>query len=83
MLNVRAFWIELKFRRVGLLGEGKTGVTGEKPLAEEKRTNNKLNPHETPSPGIESRVALVGGECSHHCAIPAPQLTLSFVYTIN
>ena len=36
------------------------------------RTNNKLNPHTTPSPGIEpghrTRAALVGGECS--TAIP-------------
>ena len=53
------------------LGEGKTGVTGEKPLRAEKRTNNKLDPHEMPSPGIEPRVTLVGGEFSHHYTIPA------------
>ena len=29
----------------------------------------------TPSRGIEHLVTLVGGECSHHCAIPAPQET--------
>ena len=34
-------------------GEGKTGVPGEKPLGERTRTNNKLNPHMTPSPGIK------------------------------
>ena len=33
-------------------GEGKTGEAGEKPLGAEKRTN-KLNPHMTPSLGIE------------------------------
>ena len=33
--------------------EGKTGVPGEKPLGARTRTNNKLNPHMTPSPGIE------------------------------
>jgi len=33
----------------------KTGVPGEKPLGAEKRTNNKLNPHMTPGPGIEPR----------------------------
>ena len=32
---------------------GKTGVPGEKPLVARTRTNNKLNPHMTPSPGIE------------------------------
>ena len=44
VLNARAFRIELEFRNVGVCGEGKTGVPGEKPLGEEKRTNNKLNP---------------------------------------
>ena len=36
------------------------------------RTNNKLNPHMTPRLGIELNTTLVGGECSHHCTIPAP-----------
>jgi len=35
------------------LGEGTPGVPGETPLGEEKRTNNKLNPHMTPGLGIE------------------------------
>ena len=30
---------------------GKTGVPGEKTLRARMRTNNKLNPHMTPSPG--------------------------------
>ena len=33
------------------LREGKTGISGEKPLGTEKRTNNKLNPHT--GPGIK------------------------------
>ena len=53
VLNARASRIELEFRNVGFCGEGKTGVLGEKPLGAEKRTNNKLNPHMTSSPGIE------------------------------
>ena len=53
VLNARAFQIELEFRNVGFCGEGKTGVPREKPLGAEKRTNNKLNPHMTSSPGIE------------------------------
>ena len=32
---------------------GKTGVPREKPLGARTRTNNKLNPHMTPRPGIE------------------------------
>ena len=31
----------------------RTGVPREKPLGARTRTNNKLNPHMTPSPGIE------------------------------
>ena len=38
------------------------------------RTNNKLNPHMAPSPGIEPRATLVGGECSHHCAMATPSI---------
>ena len=45
--------IELEFENVGFLGEGLTGVPGEKPLGARKITNNKLNPHMTPGPGIE------------------------------
>ena len=32
----------MEFRSVGFLGEGKTGVPGEKPLGARTRTNNKL-----------------------------------------
>ena len=35
------------------------------------RTNNKLKPHDT-AYGSQTWVTLVRGECSHHCAIPAP-----------
>ena len=66
--SVRAFQIELEFGSVGFLGEGKTGVPGEKPLGAKERTNNKLNPH---------MATLVGGERSHHCATLAPQYTLA------
>ena len=43
--NVRAFQIELEFGSVGVWGEEKTGVPGEKLLGARERTNNKLNPH--------------------------------------
>ena len=45
--------LQMEFRNVGFWGEGKTGVPGEKPLGAKTRTNNKPNPHMTPSPGIE------------------------------
>ena len=44
---------ELEFGNVGFLGEGRTGVPGEKPLGARTRTNNKLDPHMMSSPRIE------------------------------
>ena len=64
------FLIELEFGNVGFWGEGKTGVAGKKPLGAKERTNNKLNPHMASTPGIWTRATLVGGERSHHRAIP-------------
>jgi len=44
----------LEFGKDGFCGkEGKTGEPREKPLGARTRTNNKLNPHITPSPEIE------------------------------
>ena len=39
------FLVELQFGNVGFWGEGKSGVTEEKPLRAKERTNNKLNPN--------------------------------------
>ena len=50
--GVHAFQVELYFRNVGFCGGRKTG---EKPLGARTRTDNQLNPHMTPSPGIEPR----------------------------
>jgi len=36
-----------------------------------KATNKKLNPHRALGQN-QTWVTLVGGECSHHCAIPPP-----------
>ena len=48
------FQVELEFRNVSFCEGGKTGVVpGEKTLGARTRTNNKLNPHMVPSPGIE------------------------------
>ena len=59
--NVRAFRIELEFRKVVFLGKGKTGAPREKPLGAEKRTDNKLDLHDsTPNLEIEPWVTLVG-----------------------
>ena len=65
------FLVELEVGNVGFGGEGNTRVPGEKPLGARERTNNKLNPHMASTPGFEPRAALLGGERSHHCAIPS------------
>ena len=53
LLFVHCVQIKLEFGDVGFLGEGKTRVPEEKPLGARTRTNNKLNPHLTPSLGLE------------------------------
>ena len=45
--------IELEFRNVGFFRRGENRSTGRKPLGARTRTSNKLNPHMTPSPGLE------------------------------
>ena len=49
-LNSRSNW---KLEMLVFVEGGKTGVPGEKTLGARTRTNNKLNPHMAPSPGIE------------------------------
>ena len=51
--SLHCFQVDLEFGNVGFCGGRKTGVPGRKTLGAGTRTNNKLNPHMTPSPGIE------------------------------
>ena len=53
------------------LRRGENWSTRRKPLGARTRTNNKLNPHDAESEN-QTWATLVVGECSHHCAIPAP-----------
>ena len=46
---------ELAYENIGFWGQGKIGVPRGKPLGARTRTNNKLNSHMMPSPGIEPR----------------------------
>ena len=52
-------------------GENRRLIRGPPGPGAKKRTN-KLDPHVTPNLGVEPGATLVGFECSHHCAIPAP-----------
>ncbi len=62
--------------------EGGKPEVPEKNPRSKARTNNKLNPHMAPGRN-RTRTTLVGGERSHHCAIPAPQLALKFHFHIG
>ena len=64
--------IELEFGNVGFCGEGKTGVPGEKTSRSKEENQQQKNPTYEAESGNRTRHKLVGGERSHHCAIPAP-----------
>ena len=51
--------------------------TRRKPLGAEWRAN-KLNPHMTPSQGIEPGPHWWEAECPHHCAVPVPPWEQTF-----
>ena len=47
-----------------------------------ERTNNKLSPHMVRAKN-RTRAISVGGECSHHCASPAPHPVPHVLFTIK
>ena len=52
--------LQLEFNNVSFRHKKKTGVPGGKTLVERTRTSNKLNPHITPSLGIEQELHHIG-----------------------
>ena len=73
VLNSRAFRIELEFRNVGFCGGGKTGVPTRRKTSRSREENQQqTQPTYDVESGNRTRATLVEGECSHHCAIPAP-----------
>ena len=59
--------------------------TQRKTLGAGTRTNNKLNSHMRPASGNWVWTTLVGGECSHHCAIAASALYTYYptIYSVS
>ena len=75
-LFIHCFQIKLEFRSVDFCGGRKTREAREKPSYQGWEPTTNLI-HMTPSPGIDRNwtwTTLVGGKCSHHCNIPAPQI---------
>ena len=66
------FQIELEFRSVGFRGEGKKLEYPEKTSRSKDENQQQTQPTHDAESGNRTRATLVGGECSHHCAIPAP-----------
>ena len=67
------FLVELGIWKCWFLRRGETGVPREKTLSQSKGENQQQT---WPTYGVDTRIwtqaALVGGECSHHCATLAP-----------
>ena len=69
-LFIHCFQIELEFRSVDFCEGRKTGEPGEKPRSRDKN-QQQTQPTCDAGSGNRTRATAVGGECSHHCVIPA------------
>ena len=69
--SFHCFQVELEFENVGFCGGRKTGVPGENPQSKDENQQQTQPTYDAES-GNRTRATLVGGECSHHCTIPAP-----------
>jgi len=66
--------VELEFGDVVFAEGRKPENPGKNPMSK-TRTNNKLMTTRIwHHPGVEPRPHFMRGECSHHCAIPAPHV---------
>ena len=68
------FQIELEFRNVGFLRRGENRSTRRKISRSKDENQQQTQPTYDAETGNRTRATLVGGERSHHCAIPAPSL---------
>ena len=73
------FLVELEFGNVGFWGEGKTGVPGKKPSRSKEENQQQTQPTYGVDAEIWTRATWVGGECSHHCAIPCSFLVIAWL----
>ena len=64
--------IELEFGNVGLLRRGENQSTRRKTSRSKEENQQQTQPTYDAWSRNRTRGTLVGGECSHHCAIPAP-----------
>ena len=66
--------IELEFGNVGLLMSGENRRIRKKTSRSNGENQQQTQPTYDAGSGNRTRDTMVGGECSHHCAIPVPSL---------
>ena len=70
-LFVHCFQIEMEFGNVGFFGGRKTRVPREINPWSRDENQKQTQPTYDVKSWNQTQATLVGGECSHHCAIPA------------
>ena len=68
--------VELVFGIVGFVKGGKPEYPKKNPRSRDENQQQTQPTYDAVNSGIPTRETLVGGECSHHCAIPAPVIVL-------
>ena len=71
-LIVHCIRIELEFGRYCFLWRGENRSTRRKTSWSREENQQQTQPTYDAETGNRTQATLVGGECSHHCAIPAP-----------
>ena len=71
-LIVHCIWIELEFGKCWFWRRGKNRSTRRKTSRSREENQQQTQPTYDAETGNRTRATLVGGECSHHCATPAP-----------
>ena len=72
-LFIHCFQIELEFGSVGFVKGGKL-ENPEKNRRSRDENQQQTRPKCDGGSGNRTQATAVGGECSHHCAIPAPHI---------
>ena len=71
-LTVHCIRIELEFGKCWFLRRGENRSTRRKSSRSREENQQQTQPTYDAETGNRTRATLVGGECSHHCATPAP-----------
>ena len=78
------FPVRIGIWKCWLLWRDENRSTRRKTLGAETRIDNKFNPHNYDAKTKNrTHATLVGGECSHHCTIPAPTKQSYLSHSLN